>query len=105
MDDETRVRSELVRQQREARAVINRGMVMLAIVPLSFLGAIVLALTVQSVTATVLAFLGAATYALVGCIGGLAMMTSGAVDHRRLGKQLRELDAPHQLPPARVVMR
>lgn len=105
MDDETRVRSELVRQQQDARATINRGVMMLAMVPLTILGAIVLALTVHSVTATVIAFLGAATYALIGSIGGLALMTSGAVDHRRMGKQLRELDAPRQLPAARVVVR
>jgi hypothetical protein len=105
VDDETRVRGELVRQQQDARATIHRGVVMLAMVPLTILGAIVLALTVHSVTATVLAFLGTAAYALIGSIGGLAMMTSGAVDHRRIGKQLRDLDAPRQLPTARVVVR
>ena len=99
------MRAELVRQQQEARGTINRGIVMIALVPLVILGAIGVAIGIGSVTAAVLALLGAGTYALIGSIGGLAMLASGAVEHRRVGKMLRDIDEPRQLPAARVVLR
>ena len=94
-----------MRQQLDARSTISRGIVLLALVPLVILVAIGLAVGIGSVTAAVLALLGAATYALVGSIGGLAMMTSGAVESRRITKMLRDIDDPRRLPAARVIVR
>ena len=105
MNPETRLRAELVSAQQDARGSIHRGVIMLALVPLVLLGAVGIAIGLGSTTATVLAILGAATYTLIGSIGGLAMLTSGAFEHRRLTKELRAIDAPRQLPAARVVVR
>lgn len=105
MDRDLVVRAELERQQQDARGTINRGVILLALVPLVILGALGVAVGIGSVTAAVLALLGAATYALIGSIGGLAMIASGAVDHRRISKLLRDIDEPRQLPAARIVIR
>lgn len=105
VDQDLIVRAELVRQQEDARVTINRGIVLVAMVPLVILGAIFAAISVGSATAAVVAVLGAGAYAFVGAIGGIAMMTSGAVEHRRIARQLREIDEPRQLPAARLVVR
>jgi hypothetical protein len=105
VDHETLVKAELVRQQQDARGTINRGIVMLAMIPLVILGAIGAAFAIGSTTGTVLALLGAVAYALLGGIGGIAMLASGAVEHRLITKQLREIDQPRQLPAARVIVR
>ncbi len=105
MTPETRLRAELVRAQQDARSTIHRGVLLIALVPLVLLGAVCIGIGLGSTAATVLAILGAATYTLIGSIGGLAALTAGAFEHRRITKELRAIDAPRQLPAARVIMR
>jgi len=105
VDQDLIVRAELARQQEAARVTINRGIVVLAMVPLVLLAAAFAAIAINSATAVLLAILGAGAYVFVGAIGGIALITSGAIEHRRIAKQLRAIDEPRQLPAARLVVR
>jgi hypothetical protein len=97
-------RAELVRTRDEARTEIHRGVALIAAVPLVLIAAVVGAFALGGFGAF-MAILLAATYLLVGSIAGIGMIVGGVVDHRRYTRQLRELEAVHQLPEARVVVR
>jgi hypothetical protein len=98
------VRAELSRQQEDARTRINRGIVLVAVVPLVILIAVFAAVQLGGLGMLV-SLLSAVAYTLIGTIGGVAMIASGAVDHRRISKQLDDYVNVRQLPAARVVIR
>jgi hypothetical protein len=98
------VRAELSRQQDDARTRINRGIVLVAVVPLVILISVFAAVQLGGLGMLV-SLLSAVAYTLIGTIGGVAMIASGAVDHRRIGKQLDDYVNVRQLPAARVVIR
>jgi hypothetical protein len=100
----TVVREELERQREDARAKINRGIVMIAVVPLVILIAVIAAIQLGGLGLLV-SLLSAVAYTLIGTVGGVAMIASGAVEHRRAGKQLDDYVNVRQLPEARVVIR
>jgi hypothetical protein len=104
-DREQLVRQELGKQQESARVTLNRGIVLLALVPLVIILAVVGALLIETLGAVMLAVCGGALYCLVAGIGGIAMITSGAVELRRVNRELEALDEPYRLPAARVVVR
>jgi phosphate/sulfate permease len=98
------VRAELVRMREEARYVIHRGVALIAVVPLVLIAAVIAAFALGGFGAF-MSILLAATYLLVGSIAGIGMIVGGVTDHRRCTRQLRELEAVHQLPEARVIVR
>ena len=85
-------------------ATINRGVALIGLVPVVLVGAVVAALGLGAFGAFI-SLLMAAAYTLVGGIAGLASIAGGIADYRRSGRELRALDATHQLPEARVVRR
>ncbi len=98
------MRSELQRQQEDARTRINRGIVMIAVVPLVIVVAVLIAIQLGGLGLLV-SLLSAVAYTLIGTVGGVAMIAAGAVEHRRIGKQLHDYDHVRQLPEARLVIR
>jgi hypothetical protein len=99
------VRAELARQADEARKKINRGVIMIAVVPLVIIVALTMASLFGGVLGLVVPLLSAVAYTLIGTVGGVAMIAAGVVDQRRAGKQLDDYDNVRQLPAARVVIR
>ena len=97
-------RNRLVRAQNEARSTIHRGVMMIAFIPIFAVVALIAAFVISPVVA-VMGFTLAAAYALIGGIGGIAVITAGITDHRKATRELRAFDAPRQLPAARVVLR
>lgn len=98
------LRAELVRTQQDARALIQRGVIMIALVPALLAVGVVGLLSLSSYPG-VITLLAAAGYALFGGIGGLAATAAGLADHRRSTKELRAFDASYTLPEARLVRR
>ena len=98
------VRAALVRTQQEARLSIHRGVALIAVIPLVLITALIVAFAVGGLGAF-LSVLLAATYMLVGGIGGVAAIVGGLADHRRAARELRGLDELHKLPEARIVLR
>jgi hypothetical protein len=97
-------RGKLVRAQKDARQTFDRGVLLLALVPV--IATIVLVFVLAfGASSTFFLMLLAGAYALVGGIGGIAMIASGGTQSRRLGRQLRAIDERRQLPAARVVKR
>jgi hypothetical protein len=99
------VRAELSRQQDEASKKVTRGVVLIAVVPLVILAAVLLASVFEGAFGLVVPLLSAVAYTLIGTVGGVAMIAAGAVESRRIGKQLDDYDNVRQLPAARVVIR
>jgi hypothetical protein len=97
-------RGKLVRAQKDARQTIDRGVLLLALVPvvLAIMLVVVLAFGVGSSFSLLLL---AGAYTLIGGIGGISMIASGSTESRRLGRELRAIDERRQLPAARVVKR
>lgn len=102
--DLARVQAELEVQLEGARRKINRGIVVVALVPLVIAMALVCALALGDVGILVSVVFGLG-YTLIGTVAGAAMIAGGAVEHRRISKELREVDPAHLLPAARVVVR
>jgi hypothetical protein len=98
------VRAELARQKDEARTKINRGIVLIAVVPLVILVAVFGAIVFGEI-GLLIALVSAVAYTLVGTLGGFVMIAAGAAEHRRIGKQLEDYENVRQLPAARVVIR
>jgi len=97
-------RDKLVRAQKDARQTIDRGVLLLALVPV--VAAIVIVFVLAfGVSSTFFLLLLAGAYTLVGGIGGIALIASGGTQSRRLGRELRAIDERRQLPAARVVKR
>lgn len=104
-DEAERIRrGKLVRARKDARRTIDRGVVLLALVPvvIAIVLVVVLAFGVGSSFSLLLL---AGAYTLIGTIGGIAMVASGGAESRRLGRELRAIDERRQLPAARVVKR
>lgn len=99
-----RVQAELEVQLEGARRKINRGIVVIALVPLVIAMALVCALALGDVGILVSIVFGLG-YTLIGTVAGVAMIAGGAVEHRRISKELRDVDPAHLLPAARVVVR
>lgn len=98
------VQAELEVQLEATRRRINRGIVVIAMVPLVLAMSLVTALALGNVGLLVGLVFGVG-YLLVGTIAGIAMIAGGAVEHRHISKQLREVDPAHLLPAARVIVR
>jgi hypothetical protein len=98
------VQAELEVQLEATRRRINRGIVVVALVPLVLAMALVTALALGDIGILVGAVFGIG-YTLIGTIAGIAMIAGGAVEHRHISKQLREVDPANLLPAARVVIR
>ena len=96
------VRTELRREQAEARRNIHRGVWLIAFVPTIAFAATLSAFLIGPFAAF-LALLAAAMYAVGGGIAGVASITSGLVEHRRCARALRSLDPQTLLPRARVI--
>jgi hypothetical protein len=101
-DDVVIVRRELERQQDDARVTIRRGIVLIGLVPLVLAVAIFSAFSLGGMAA-LMALLCGGAYMLIGTIAGLATLTGGLVDHRRVTRELCDYDRARQLPVARVV--
>ena len=93
-----------MRAQNDARVTIHRGVVLIALIPAITIASVVAAFVIGPIGA-LMAILFAVAYALVGGIGGIASIAAGLTDHRRATRELRAIDAPRQLPVARVVHR
>lgn len=100
---EAEVQLEL--QHQAARKTINRGIFMLAMVPVSVVFGVIVALGIGNTTVAIVALVSAFMYSLIGGIGGIGMILAGSFEHRRVGKELRELTDARLLPVARVVIR
>ncbi len=98
------VQAELATQLEATRRRINRGIVVVALVPLVLAMALVIALALGDIGILVGVVFGVG-YTLIGTVAGIAMIAGGAVEHRRISKQLREVDPANLLPAARVVVR
>jgi hypothetical protein len=98
------MRAELLRQQEDARKKVYRGIVMIALVPLVIILSLLVALQFGGL-ALLVALLSGAAYTLIGSVGGIVMIGSGAVEHRRVGKQLHDYEHVRRLPEARIVVR
>jgi len=94
------VRIELQREQAGARRNIHRGVWLIAFVPAVAFGATLSAFVIGPFPAF-LALLCAAMYAVGGGIAGVAAITSGVVEHRRISRVLRSLGPT--LPRARLL--
>jgi hypothetical protein len=104
VDADRLTRNRLVRAQNEARGTIHRGVMLIAFIPIIAVVSLISAFVISPVVA-VMGFVLAAAYALIGGIGGIAVIAAGVTDHRKATRLLRTFDAPRQLPAARVVVR
>jgi predicted Co/Zn/Cd cation transporter (cation efflux family) len=102
---ELELRDELTRQQELARRTINRGIVTLAVIPIVLVAALAFVSAIDTLGGLLVSLALAGLYTLISGLVGLGMITSGGVTLRRLNKELRAIDEPHQLPVARVVDR
>lgn len=93
-----------MRAQNEARGTIHRGVMMIAFIPIFAVIALIAAFVINPIVA-VMGFALTAAYALIGGIGGVAVIAAGITDHRKAARELRAFDAPRQLPVARLVQR
>jgi Flp pilus assembly protein TadB len=88
----------LLEQQRDAQAMANRGLVAVALVPISIVGGIMSAMWLDSFMPIVIA----ALYATLGGCLGLLWLIAGFVRSRNAKRELRELDES-RLPKARLL--
>jgi hypothetical protein len=88
----------LLEQRRDGESTFNRGLVAVALVPISIVGGLALAMAVDSFVPIVLA----AFYTILGgCVGALWTF-AGFLKLRRAKRELRELDEM-RLPKARLL--
>jgi hypothetical protein len=104
MEEIAIVRSELVRQQKDARSTIYRGVLLIAMVPVVVVVAVITALFLGGVP-SVIAILAGAVYALIGGVAGVGTIIAGGLEYRRLGKQVHDYDHVRHLPEARLIER
>ncbi|HSD90638.1 MAG TPA: hypothetical protein VLB44_24105 [Kofleriaceae bacterium] len=97
-------RGKLVRAQKDARQTLDRGVLLLGLVPVVASVVLVFVLAFGASSMFFLLILAGA-YTLVGGVGGIALIASGGTLSRRLGRELRAIDERRQLPAARVVKR
>ena len=105
MDDRhLALRADLVRTRERAGTTCQRGILLVALIPL-ILGASVIAAFLLGPVAGLLLFLLAGIYTLVGGLAGMGLFVVGIVDRRHSTQELKALDALRMLPAARVVRR
>lgn len=104
MEEIAIVRAELLRQHRDSRGTIKRGVILIALVVPILMGTVMVGLTVGGIAGG-LAIVGGVLYTLLGSIGGMVTIASGLVEHRRTRKELYDYDHVRQLPAARLVLR
>lgn len=98
------MRLKLLRAQADARHSIDRGVVMLAMVPIAVVGGLFAAL-ILGIIGGLVAVVLALAYAMIGGIGGIAMIVTGTMAFRHTRRELAKLGEPLQLPAARVIIR
>jgi len=97
-------RDELTRDRAEGKVTRNRGLKLLASVPLVAIAGFLLAMSTSGVPSIVLVVIGG-VYTLVGGMGGLVMIAAGSAQCHNVSARLEALDVARQLPEARVVVR
>ncbi len=88
----------LLEQQRDAQAMANRGLVAVALVPISIVAGLMTSMWLDSFLPIVIA----ALYATLGGCLGVLWLIAGFVRIRGAKRELRELD-DRRLPKARLL--
>lgn len=96
------VRTELVHRRDGARLTIRRGVSLVLSVPIVIVGSIFFAAAFGGYVSLAVITL-AAIWSLSAGISGATYIAEGASLSRRYTRQLRGLDARHQLPEARLL--
>ncbi len=93
------LRDKVTLRKAEAAKTINRGVALILFIPIVIAAAVAL----TALFDTLWPLLIGALYTIVGALVGGMVLALGIAKHRGATRELREIDAIHQLPVARVV--